>query len=74
MEFFLMDELECDLTIFHPYRTLLSLCCKRNGQQIAGVEAEAGEYGVVTEESGGHLWGASGGRLELDEAVIQHAW
>lgn len=27
MEFYLVDELECDLTVFHPYRTLLTLVC-----------------------------------------------
>ena len=28
MEFYLVDDLDCDLTVFHPYRTLLALCRK----------------------------------------------
>jgi cyclin C len=30
MEFYLVDELECNLTVFHPYRSLLALCGKKS--------------------------------------------
>ena len=30
MEFYLVDDLECDLVVFHPYRTLLALCKEAN--------------------------------------------
>jgi hypothetical protein len=43
MEFYLLTELECDLTIHHPYKTLLALCTKQSGDQLAGTDVEMGE-------------------------------
>lgn len=69
MEFYLVDDLECDLTIFHPYRTLMALCGKENG---AG-SAEAGELGIGIDD-GPRYWGTGEGKLELQEGPLQMAW
>ncbi|KAI0352803.1 cyclin-like protein [Trametes cingulata] len=61
MEFYLVDELECDLAVFHPYRTLMTLCGKR-GRPAS--EAEAGETDDESTE----------GKLPLSETAVQTAW
>ncbi|KAI0759735.1 cyclin-like protein [Trametes elegans] len=66
MEFYLVDELECDLVVFHPYRTLISLCGK---DACPMSEAEAGEA-----DDGPRYWGTGEGRLPLEESAIQTAW
>ncbi|KNZ76859.1 RNA polymerase II holoenzyme cyclin-like subunit [Termitomyces sp. J132] len=35
MEFYLVDDLECDLVVFHPYRTLLTLCKKETPESAS---------------------------------------
>jgi hypothetical protein len=72
MEFYLIDDLECNLTVFHPYRTLLTLCCKE-GSAVLGVEAELGELGAGVDD-GPRYWGTGEGRLELHESALQMAW
>ncbi|KAL0058138.1 RNA polymerase II holoenzyme cyclin-like subunit [Marasmius tenuissimus] len=77
MEFYLVDDLECDLVIFHPYRTLLALCKKEDtsGVQSLIAEAEAGEVGAgVAEDDGPRYWGLDGAKLELSEGALQTAW
>lgn len=70
MEFYLVSDLECDLVVFHPYRTLLTLC----GRESACVlDTEAGEVGVGI-DSGPRYWGTGEGRLELEEGPLQTAW
>ena len=70
MEFYLVSDLECDLVVFHPYRTLLTLC----GREAAhAVVSEAGEVGVGV-DSGPRYWGTGEGRLELEEGPLQTAW
>jgi len=71
MEFYLVDDLECDLTIFHPYRTLMSLC-KKEGSSEDG-DTEAGELGVGV-DGGPRYWGTGEGQLELQEGALQMAW
>jgi cyclin-C len=77
MEFYLVDDLECDLTVFHPYRTLLALCAQDSAD--AQPEPEAGEVddwvdaGQVGEE-GGRYWGTGRGQLELQKGGLQMAW
>jgi cyclin C len=71
MEFYLVDDLECDLTIFHPYRTLMTLCRKEGTSDDD--DAEAGELGVGI-ESGPRYWGTGDGQLELQEGALQMAW
>lgn len=70
MEFYLVSDLGCDLVVFHPYRTLLTLC----GREAAHVVAsEAGEVGVGI-DNGPRYWGTGEGRLELEEGPLQTAW
>ncbi|OBZ66557.1 RNA polymerase II holoenzyme cyclin-like subunit [Grifola frondosa] len=71
MEFYLVDDLECDLTVFHPYRTLMTLCCKEGS--TSGTEAEAGEVGAGVQD-GPRYWGTGEGKLELQEGALQMAW
>ncbi|KAF8890368.1 cyclin-like protein [Infundibulicybe gibba] len=72
MEFYLVDDLECDLTVFHPYRTLLTLCRKDDTETEEG---EPGELGVgVGADDGPRYWGTGEGQLELAEGALQTAW
>ena len=75
MEFYLVDDLECDLTVFHPYRTLLTLCRKERapGSSSSAETAEAGELGVGTDD-GPRYWGTGEGQLEMQESALQLAW
>ncbi|GJE83936.1 cyclin-like protein [Phanerochaete sordida] len=77
MEFYLVDDLECDLVVFHPYRTLLALCGKESASSAAVaaavVEAEAGELGTGVDD-GPRYWGTGEGKLELQETALQTAW
>ncbi|EMD31748.1 hypothetical protein CERSUDRAFT_119333 [Gelatoporia subvermispora B] len=70
MEFYLVDDLECDLTVFHPYRTLMTLCGKAGSAN--GGDTEAGEVGVGIDDK--RYWGTGEGKLELEEGAVQMAW
>ena len=71
MEFYLVDDLECDLIVFHPYRTLMTLCGKESLPMSA--DTEIGELGVGIQE-GARYWGTGEGKLELQEGALQTAW
>lgn len=71
MEFYLVDDLECDLVVFHPYRTLMSLCGKEGSSTGAGVVA-AELFG--DSHDGPRYWGTGQGKLELQEGALQQAW
>lgn len=60
-----MDDLECDLVVFHPYRTLMSLCCGKEGSAIS-IDTEAGELGVGV-HNGQRYWGTGEGKLVLQD-------
>ncbi|KAG2137138.1 cyclin-like protein [Suillus bovinus] len=68
MEFYLVADLECDLTVFHPYRTLLSICKKESSTDL---QTEAGEVGM---DDGPRYWGSGDGQLELSDDAFQLAW
>ncbi|KZS97214.1 C/H/G cyclin [Sistotremastrum niveocremeum HHB9708] len=72
MEFYLLDDLECDLTVYHPYRTLLAMCGKDN-PPVPEDDAEAGELGKP-QHDGPRYWGTGIGKLDLEEGAIQMAW
>jgi cyclin C len=74
MEFYLMDELECDLTIFHPYRTLMSLCRASSSKPWDGIDNEVGELGIFSDEKGVPLVRSQDERLVLEDAQLQRAW
>ncbi|THU93746.1 hypothetical protein K435DRAFT_861193 [Dendrothele bispora CBS 962.96] len=81
MAFHLVDILECNPTVSHPYRTLLVLCKKKWWERsMMMIEAEAGElqFGVgrdlldagdlgvgLGSDDGPRYWGNGQGRLEL---------
>ena len=73
MEFYLVDDLECDLIVFHPYRTLMAVVRDSSGTSTGPADAEAGELGVGIED-GPRYWGTGEGKLliwntESKEAV-----
>ncbi|KAF8548321.1 cyclin-like protein [Imleria badia] len=70
MEFYLVADLECDLTVFHPYRTLTALCKKESANDSA---AEAGEVGTEVDD-GQRYWGTGEGQLELSDDALQLTW
>ncbi|KAJ7572632.1 cyclin-like protein [Mycena floridula] len=70
MEFYLLDDLKCDLVIFHPYRSLLALCASTTASSTSSPEAEAGELGQGIEED--ESWVS--GKLALSEGALQTAW
>ena len=75
MEFYLVDDLECDLVVFHPYRTLLSLCKKEaNGDTSSNSEEGETEDPGIGIEDGHRYWGTGDGQLELTPAALQTAW
>lgn len=75
MEFYLVDDLECDLVVFHPYRTLLSLCKKEaNGDTSSNSEEGETEDPGIGVEDGQRYWGTGDGQLELTPAALQTAW
>ncbi|KAG6899349.1 hypothetical protein C0993_011040 [Termitomyces sp. T159_Od127] len=78
MEFYLVDDLECDLVVFHPYRTLLTLCRKETAESASlfgSEEGEAGEVGTgIGADEGPRYWGTGEGQLELTENALQTAW
>jgi cyclin C len=65
-----VSDLECDLIVFHPYRTLLTLCGREGAHALI---SEAGEVGVGV-DNGPRYWGTGEGRLELEEGPLQTAW
>lgn len=71
MEFYLVDDLECDLVVFHPYRTLMTLCGKE--AHATAPESEIGEVGVGIQDED-RYWGTGEGKLELPESALQTAW
>ena len=70
MEFYLVADLECDLTVFHPYRTLTALCKKESANDSM---TEAGEVGAEVDD-GPRYWGTGEGQLELSDDALQLAW
>lgn len=73
MEFYLVSDLECDLIVFHPYRTLMTLVRDSSQSEEYPEEREAGELGAGIED-GPRYWGTGEGKLELPGAGIQSAW
>ena len=74
MEFYLVDDLECDLVVYHPYRTLLALCKKEvNNDTSNSEEGETEDPGIGVED-GHRYWGTGDGQLELTPAALQTSW
>ena len=83
MEFYLVAELECDLVVFHPYRTLMTLCGKDDGTAAMVEAGELGAGGIEFVAGPGEVWDGNGikrywgsgqGKLLLDDKTLQLAW
>ena len=68
--------MECDLVVFHPYRTLLVLCKREaNTSPELGEEGETLDLGTGLDASDGpRYWGTGEGQLELPPGALQVAW
>ncbi|EJD05692.1 cyclin-like protein [Fomitiporia mediterranea MF3/22] len=73
MEFYLVDDLECDLLVFHPYRTLMALVKDASQAEQSLEEKEAGELGAGIDD-GPRYWGTGEGKLDMHTGGIQNAW
>ncbi|KAJ3482270.1 hypothetical protein NLI96_g7096 [Meripilus lineatus] len=62
MEFYLVDDLECDLVVFHPYRTLMTLCVKEGDSSIGDIDEFKSDRP--------RYWGTGEGHLPCLEAII----
>ncbi|BGP38873.1 RNA polymerase II holoenzyme cyclin-like subunit [Rhodotorula kratochvilovae] len=58
MEFYLLEELDFHLVVFHPYRALVQLCGRDGGPSAGGDEGKEGRKGM----------------LEMDDTALQMAW
>ncbi|KDN40827.1 hypothetical protein RSAG8_07845, partial [Rhizoctonia solani AG-8 WAC10335] len=77
MEFYLLEDLDFDLIVFHPYRSLLALLPRYETVQ----ESEAGEVSIGSGSTasfyndGERYWGTGEGRMEgIEDGAIQMAW
>jgi len=73
MEFYLMEDLECDLVVYHPYRTLMTLVRDQGPSSNETFEKEAGELGAGVDD-GPRYWGTDEGKLAMQAGGIQMAW
>ncbi|GAA5821070.1 hypothetical protein JCM3770_000077 [Rhodotorula araucariae] len=58
MEFYLLEELDFHLIVFHPYRALVQLCGRDGGPSAGGDDGRASRAGM----------------LEMDDTALQMAW
>lgn len=69
MEFYLLEDLEFHLVIFHPYRSLAAVA----GRVAVSDLAEAGEVGAA-EPDEERYWGTGEGKMDFDNGCVQMAW
>ena len=70
MEFYLVADLEYDLTVFYTYWTLTALCKKDSANRSI---AEAGDVGAGVDD-GLRSCGTGEGQPELSDDALQLAW
>lgn len=58
MEFYLLEELDFHLIIFHPYRSLVQLCGRDGGPEAGGTEGQEQRLKM----------------LQMDDTALQMAW
>lgn len=77
MEFYLLEDLEFNLTVFHPYQDLADLCTTQDADEAGNPREPSGRGKLVLEEGamqtawyvvviflfGLHLWGNTIGSL-----------
>ncbi|SPO31430.1 related to SSN8 - DNA-directed RNA polymerase II holoenzyme and SRB subcomplex subunit, cyclin C homolog [Ustilago trichophora] len=86
MEFYLLEEMEFDMIIFHPYRSLIALfdaygCSKDGGGANGGLGMESEAFGVIKGLTGVEERDAAEGLMgggvrlaEFDDQVLQMCW
>jgi hypothetical protein len=52
MEFYLVSDLECNLAVFHPYRTLLTLCGRGQRTRSLPKQAKSGSESTTDRDTG----------------------
>ena len=52
MEFYLVSDLECDIVVFHPYRTLLTLCGRGRRTRSLPKQAKSGSESTTDRDTG----------------------
>lgn len=67
MEFYLLEELDFHLIIFHPYRSLVQLCGRDGGVEPPTGAVEDGQIVQADRTRREHM-------LDLDDAALQMAW
>ncbi|KDQ14099.1 hypothetical protein BOTBODRAFT_66283 [Botryobasidium botryosum FD-172 SS1] len=70
MEFYLLEDLDFHLIVFHPYRDLIDLCAQYTTVEIG----EEGEVGAEVASDGDRYWGTGKGKWHIAEAAVQTAW
>ncbi|KAG8913482.1 RNA polymerase II holoenzyme cyclin-like subunit [Tulasnella sp. 417] len=68
MEWYLLEDLDFHLIVFHPYRSLATLCGKLGIIDLA----EQGEVGAEPDEE--RYWGTGEGVMNFDDGCVQMAW
>ena len=75
MEFYLLEDLEFDLIVFHPYRTLAAVCGRE--------PVDAGEFpddpmgdSLTGAEKVDKLFGKGSGQpgSDVEDSILQMAW
>lgn len=61
MEFYLIEELDFHLIVFHPYRSLVQICGRDGGTGVVGTMGDVSK--VKRDEM-----------LEMDDTALQMAW
>jgi cyclin C len=68
MEFYLLEDLDFNLIVYHPYRDLIDLCGIYDNVELG----EEGEVGYVADKE--RFWGTGKGKLHIDSHRVQNAW
>lgn len=76
MEFYLLEDLEFDLIVFHPYRTLAAVC-GREAVDAGQFPDEGDDVGTLSEaEKVDRLFGRGSGQpgSDVEDSILQMAW
>lgn len=80
MEFYLMEDLDFHLAVFHPYRALVSICGREPADSGRFDKTRVEEDGDLREDSEFERLrrlmgrGSGEGLMEIEEGVLQIAW
>jgi cyclin C len=73
MEFYLLEDLDFHLVVFHPYRSLVAICGREPADSGIFLPVETGESELdrIKKMNGR---GSGEGVMEIEEGVLQVAW